>query len=181
MKKGLLIAALAMTVGVASAQESTTKTTSNGKTRFSIGLEAGLPTGNAADGYGAFLGGAAKVEVPVAPKLAITGSAGYSNLSLDKDLKDFFEALGVDAPSADFIPVKAGGKYFFGKNFYGAAELGASFGIGDTKGTAFVWSPGIGASFPVSAKNDVDFGVRYESWEDEGSLSQVGFHVGLKF
>lgn len=179
MKKGLLIAALAMTVGVASAQESTTKT--NGKPRFSIGLEAGLPTGTAADRYGVFLGGAAKVEVPVAPKFAFTGSAGYSNLSLDKDFKDAFEALGVDAPSADFIPVKAGGKYFFGKNFYGAAEVGASFGIGDTKGTAFVWAPGLGASFPVSAKNDIDFGVRYESWEDEGSLSQVGFHIALKF
>jgi hypothetical protein len=98
------------------------------------------------------LGGAAKVEVPVAPSFFVTGSAGYTNLSCKSEFKDALEAFGADSPSAGFIPVKVGGKYFFGKNFYGAGELGAAFGTGDAEGTAFVWAPGVGASFPVSAK-----------------------------
>ena len=174
MKKILLFVALALTVRVASAQE-TANTPVKARTRFSIGIEAGIPTGDASDALGAFLGGTAKVELPVASSFFVTGSAGYTAGIYKEEIRDAFDV------SFGAIPVKVGGKYFFGKNFYGAAELGAAFAAGDNEGTAFVWAPGVGASFPVSAKNDIDFGVRYESWENEGSISQVGFHVALKF
>jgi opacity protein-like surface antigen len=173
MKKLLLAAAMILAVGFASAQESSLI---KGKTRFSVGLEAGLPVGDAGDVYKLIIGGSAKVEVPVATSLFATGSAGYINFSPKKEFKDF----GLE--SQGFIPVKVGGKYFFTPNLYGAGELGAVFGTGEGGGTAFAWTPGIGISYPVSDKNDIDFDVRYEGWSDDGaSINQIAFRIALKF
>ncbi|WP_423147669.1 outer membrane beta-barrel protein [Rubrolithibacter danxiaensis] len=177
MKKILLAVLIAFTTSFAFSQESSSK----GKTKFSIGLEAGIPVGNAGDLFGLAIGGSAKVEVPVAPSFFVTGSAGFINLSYKKDIKDAFEVVGIDAPSQNFIPVKAGGKYFFNKNIYGAGELGVAIGTADGAGTAFAWTPGVGVVFPVSDKTDFDAGVRYESWSDNGSLDQVAFRVALRF
>jgi opacity protein-like surface antigen len=177
MNKILLTAVLAVAAFTASAQ-----TESKARTRFSIGLEAGLPVGDAGDVFSFGIGGAAKAEIPVASKAFATISAGYTSLSYSDDIKKLFKALGAEADPEGFVPVKAGLKYFFGKNFYGAGELGASFGTAKGAETAFAWAPGIGISYPVSSKNDIDAGVRYESWsKDGGSIDQVGFHVALKF
>lgn len=170
MKKVLLVAIMAVAGLTASAQ-----TESKGKTRFSIGFEAGLPIGDAGDFYGSILGGSVKAEIPVSSFFA-TVSAGYSSLSPKKEWKD----LGVE--SAGVVPLKAGIKYFFAKNLYGAGELGAAIGTEKGSETAFAWSPGIGISYPVSDKNDIDFGVRYESWSNDGnSTDQIGFRIALKF
>lgn len=174
MKKILLAAAFVLTLGSASAQVSEIV---KGKPRFSVGLEAGLPTGDAAEGFGVFLGGSAKVEVPLSGSLYGTGSAGFVNLSYEKDVKDAID----DLPKQNFIPVKVGAKYFFTQNIYGAGELGAVFGTAEGAGTAFAWTPGIGLSYPVSDKNNIDFDIRYESWANDGSLNQIGFRIALKF
>jgi opacity protein-like surface antigen len=172
MNKILLVAVFAVAALTASAQETTTK----GRTRFSIGLEAGLPVGDADDFYSTVLGGAVAAEIPVASKAFATISAGYSSLSPKKEWKD------VGAEAVGFVPLKAGLKYFFGKNFYGAGALGAAISTEDGVGTFFSWAPGIGISYPVSSKNDIDAGIRYESWsKDGGSIDQIGFHVALKF
>ncbi|MEJ6979602.1 outer membrane beta-barrel protein [Pedobacter sp. P351] len=174
MKKILLLAVFAAAAFTASAQES--------RTRFSIGLEAGLPVGDAGDVFSFGIGGTAKAEIPVAAKAFATVSAGYTSLSLEKDVKDAFDALGIDSDPQGFVPLKAGLKYFFGKNFYGAGELGAAIGTKKGSETAFAWAPGIGISYPVSARNDIDAGLRYESWsQNGGSIDQIGFHIALKF
>ena len=171
MKKILLLAVFAVAAFTVSAQ-----TEGKGKTRFSIGLEAGLPVGDAGDFYSSILGGSVKAEIPVASSLFATISGGYTSLSPKKEWKD----LGVE--SAGIVPLKAGLKYFFTKNIYGAGEIGAAVGTEKGAETLFAWTPGIGISYPVSDKNDVDFGVRYESWsKDGGSIDQIGFHIALKF
>jgi opacity protein-like surface antigen len=171
MKKVLLVAVFAVVAFSASAQ-----TESKGRTRFSVGLEAGLPIGDAGDVYSSMLGGAVKVEIPVAKSLFATISGGYTNLSPKKEFKNVgFESTGV-------IPLKGGLKYFFNKNFYGGGELGAVFGTEKGSETSFAFAPGVGVSYPVSDKNDIDAGVRYESWSNNGfSINQIGFHVALKF
>ncbi|HEX8378505.1 MAG TPA: hypothetical protein VF602_11865 [Pedobacter sp.] len=171
MKKILLLAVFAVVAFSASAQ-----TEGKGRTRFSVGLEAGLPIGDAGDVYSSMLGGALKVEIPVASSLFATVSGGYTNLSYKKVFKDLgFESTGV-------IPLKGGVKYFFGKNFYGAGELGAVIGTEKDSETLLTIAPGVGISYPVSDKNDIDAGIRYESWsKNGGSINQIGFHVALKF
>ena len=169
MKKTLLVAVLAVAAFTASAQ-----TESKGRTRLSVGLEAGLPTGDAADVYSFAIGGTLKAEKPLAQSLFGTLSAGYTSLSVKEEFKDFLDAFGA-------IPVKAGAKYFFSPNFYGAGEIGAAFGTQKGSETSFILAPGVGISYPVSDKNDIDAGVRYENWSNNGSIGQIGFHVALKF
>lgn len=178
MKKILLVAVFAVAALTTSAQ-----TESKGRKRFSIGLEAGLPVGDAGDLYSFGIGGTAKVEVPVSSKAFASVSAGYTSLSIEKDFKNAFKSLtGIELEPQGFVPVKAGLKYFFGKNFYGAGELGAAIGTEKGAETLFAWAPGVGISYPVSSKNDIDAGVRYESWSKDGvSIDQIGFHVALKF
>jgi opacity protein-like surface antigen len=178
MKKILLVAVFAVAAFSASAQKSESKS----RTRFSIGLEAGLPVGDAKDIYSFGIGGSAKAEIPVASKVFATISAGYTSLSYTDDVKATFKAFNIDTKPQGVVPLKAGLKYFFGKNFYGAGELGAAIGTSKGDKTGFAWSPGVGASYPVSDKNDIDFGARYESWSKDGvSTDQIGFHVALKF
>jgi hypothetical protein len=176
MNKILLVVALAVASFTATAQ-----TEGTGKTRFSIGLEAGLPVGDAADAYSFAIGGAVKAEKPVGKSLAATLSAGYTSLSFKEEYKDLFKAIGFDLDPIGVIPVKAGLRYYFNKSFYGAGELGAAFGTDKGSETLFIYSPGVGFSLPVSDKNAVDAGVRYENWSNDGSIGQVGFHVALKF
>ncbi len=177
MKKILLVAVFAVVAFSASAQSE-----GKGRTRFSVGLEAGLPVGDAGDVFSLGIGGAAKAEIPVSSKAFATISAGYTSLSYESEVKDAFKAFGIDAKPQGFVPLKAGLKYFFGKNFYGAGELGAAIGTEKGVGTSLAWAPGIGISYPVSDKNDIDAGVRYESWsKDGGSIDQIGFHIALKF
>ena len=177
MKKILLLAVFAVAAFTVSAQ-----TEGKGKTRFSIGLEAGLPVGDAGDIYSSILGGSVKAEIPVASSLFATVSGGYSSLSYEKEIKEALEAFGIDENPGGVVPLKAGLKYFFNKNIYGAAELGAAIGTKKDSETAFAWAPGVGISYPVSDKNDIDFGVRYESWSKDGnSTDQIGFRIALKF
>ncbi|TZF83712.1 outer membrane beta-barrel protein [Pedobacter sp. BS3] len=166
----LLTAVIALAVSVASAQS-----TSKGKTRFGVAFEAGIPVGDAGDVYSVALGGSLRAEIPFAQSFFGTVSAGYTSWAPKKEWKD----LGAEA--AGFVPVKVGGKYFFAQNIYGAVELGAAIGTESGSSTAFAWAPGVGVSFPVSDKNDIDAGVRYESWNKNGSIDQVAFHVAFKF
>ncbi|WP_207531951.1 outer membrane beta-barrel protein [Desertivirga arenae] len=169
MKKLLLIAAMAVASFTASAQ------VESQKTKFGVAFEAGIPSGDAGDAYSLAIGGSVFVEKPVAASFAVTGSAGYTSWSPKKEFKDFFDSYGV-------IPVKAGAKYYFGKNFYGQGELGAAFGTNDGAKTGFIWAPGVGISYPVSDKTDFDAGVRYESFSvEEFNMGQIAFRVALKF
>jgi len=176
MKKVLLIAAIAVASLSASAQ------TEKGKTKFGIALEAGIPTGDAGDVYDLAIGGSLLLEHPITTSLNLTGSAGFTSWSIKNDVKDTYKALGIDTESPSFIPVKAGAKYYFAKNFYAQGELGAAFGTKKGYDTGFIWTPGLGLSYPVSDKTDFDAGVRYESWSaNGGSTDQIAFRVALKF
>ncbi|RFZ90842.1 hypothetical protein D0C36_17985 [Mucilaginibacter conchicola] len=143
--------------------------------KFSIGVEVGLPLGDAKNASNLIIGGSLKYEHPVAENVFITGSAGYSKFLNNE------EAKAADY-SFSAIPVKVGVKYFFDQGFYGEAQIGAAFlheSIGDNSGnaTAFAYSPGIGYAFTPN----FDIGVRYEGWSKNGTLSQVAARLAYSF
>lgn len=181
MKKLILtaVAAAALFSG-AFAQTKSTSATSSG-TKLSIGLDFGVPIGDWSEGYSIGFGGSGKAEIPVVQAFNFTLTAGYINYYFKKPYSDIAKAAGTDA-FVGYVPLKAGGKYFFSSNFYGEAELGALIGTNHDSRTSFVYSPGLGVSFPVSDKHDIDFGARYESWSLEGgNTSQVAFRIAYKF
>ncbi|WP_345948635.1 MULTISPECIES: hypothetical protein [unclassified Mucilaginibacter] len=179
MKKLLMVAITA--AGLLTSAFAQTKSASTSGPKLSIGLDFGVPTGNFANGTSIGFGGSGKAEIPVASAFNFTVTAGYISYYYEKPYKDALKALGADT-YLGFVPVKVGGKYFFSPNVYGEAEVGARIGTNMSTGTAFLYAPGLGVSFPVSDKHDIDFGARYEGWsKDGGNIGQVAFRIAYKF
>jgi opacity protein-like surface antigen len=175
MKKLLLLTAITGILAFSSASAQVRKDPAMSGPKLGVGVEFGLPVGNFGDVYNLGVGGSLVYQAPIAPSLNFTGSAGYINFSTEDN------PLGIKINSG-YIPVKAGVRYFFAENFYGAAELGASFSTENGGGTAFAYSPGIGVEFPVADKAAIDLGVRYEGWSRNSFTSSfVGIRAAFNF
>ncbi|MEE1944998.1 hypothetical protein VRU48_07765 [Pedobacter sp. KR3-3] len=167
MKKTFLLALLAFAGYTTHAQ------TQGAVQKLGIGAEVVLPVSQGSSGV-LGLGASLKYEHPIAPALNFTLSGGYVNL---------FSTERGASESLNLIPLKAGAKYYFGKGFYGATELGASILSGDGESvTAFTFAPGLGVSLASKSKNNVDIGLRYENLSaNGGSLSLLGLRIGYNF
>jgi hypothetical protein len=141
--------------------------------KTSIGFEAGLPVGDAKDGFDAVIGGSIKYDLPIATSTYFTLSAGY-NAFLSND----FTKAVTGKSSFGFVPLKVGVKYYFDQGFFGEAQAGAAISTQKNGGTAFAYSPGIGYSFP----SGFEAGVRYEGWsKDGGTTSQANLRLAFNF
>lgn len=137
--------------------------------RFSIGVDPGLPIGDASNAYSFAIGGSLKYDMPIATGTFFNLSAGYTAFMT----KDALKQLGAKS-SYGFVPLKAGLKYYFtGEGFYGEAQLGAAFSTESGGGTAFAYAPGIG----YTVDGGFDIGVRYEAWSHDGTVSQVALRL----
>ncbi|MCX3264931.1 hypothetical protein [Pedobacter agri] len=139
--------------------------------KLSIGADIALPTTEGSKNI-LLAGGSAYYEDPIAKSFNLTGSLGY--LSMFSTEKNVSGSLG-------FSSIKLGGKYYFGKNYYGALQAGVTLqregGV-----SYFAYSPGLGASFSVSSKSSLDFALRYENWSRDGSsLGLIGLRIAYAF
>jgi hypothetical protein len=184
----LVVALAAFTLGAKAQTNSTSTKTSNG-IRYSIGVDAGIPTGSLADSYNWNLGGSVQADIPVATQLFVTVNAGYNNI-FGKDVT--VAGITAKAPNIQLIPVKAGLKFFPVENFYIQGEAGAGFllnkkDIGADNSTVFVYAPQLGYQFPLSGSNYIDAGVRYEgttklnSSFDDSKLNFVALRIAYGF
>lgn len=174
MKKLLLSLALVAGLGFAASAQ-----TEGAVRKLSVGADFGFPTGSNSEDQ-LFAGGSLQFEQPVAKALNLTLSAGYIANMVTGDTKDAFKLLGLPT-SIGYIPLKAGAKYYFGGNFYGAGEIGAAISTEDGIGSKFIIAPTLGASFSVSDKSSLDLGVRYETWSNNGSTSFLGLRAAFAF
>ena len=141
---------------------------------FSLGVDAGLPIGNAGDVYSFIIGGSLQGEYKAATELGITLNAGYKSWSVKKDLRYL-----TDKKSNGFIPVLAGIKYYFTPMVYGAGQLGVSFSTESNSGSLFTYTPGVG--FQISPHFDVLVKYTGMSARGGGSLGEVGVRVAYGF
>jgi len=158
------------------------QTTPANAIRFGIGLETGIPTGNAHDISKFELGGTARLQYGVSNDLALTLTSGYYNFFGKTYTSSFSNntsttTVTVKGRSLGVIPVKAGIKAFVGDGFYLAGEVGAGFEVhepvaGSEKNTKLILAPGIGY-----ATKSWDIGVRYENFS--GQSNNYGL-VGLR-
>lgn len=171
MKKLLL--SLALVAGLGFAANAQTEGAVN---KISVGPDFLLPVGDNTNGLALGFGGSAMGEFNVAKSLNLTINAGYLSLAPEKELKD------LGATNSGVIPLKAGAKYYFGGNFYGAGEVGAAIFTENNAGTAFTFAPTIGASFSVADKSSIDLGIRYEGWsKNSTTLSFIGIRAAYAF
>ncbi len=185
----LVLAFAGLTLG-AKAQTTTTTTktsTSSNGVILSIGVDAGIPTGNLSDAYNWNIGGSVQADIPVAQNLFVTINAGYNSIQG----KNNVAGTGLDATNIQLLPVKAGLKYFLVPHFYVQGEAGAAFAlnksdVGFDKSAAFVYAPQIGYQFPLGGKSYLDAGVRYEATTkftdvDDAKVNFFGLRVAYAF
>lgn len=163
------------------------QTTPANALRFGIGLETGIPTGNAHDGSNFELGGTARLQYGVSNDLALTLTSGYYNFFGKTYTSSFSDntsttTISVKGRSLGMIPVKAGIKAFVGSGFYVAGEVGAGFEVHEPiaeahKDTKLILSPGLGY-----ANKSWDIGVRYENFSGQGyNYGLVGLRLAYGF
>jgi len=146
--------------------------------RFGIGLEAGVPTGNANNISNFELGGTARLQYDASSHFAWTLTSGYYNM-FGKNVSVVTPDGIVTGKAADLgiVPVKVGIKAFFAPKLYFGAEAGAGFETNSGGYTKLILSPTLGF-----ANKTWDVGVRYENFSGPGnSYGLVGLRVAYAF
>jgi hypothetical protein len=143
------------------------QTTAPGQLRFSIGPDAGYPTGNLTIGSVFVLGGNARLQYGLSNSFAITLTSGA-----DHFFSKINPATGKKFDSFGIIPIKAGFKIFFLPNIYFGGETGIGIeetdsGEGNKK---FILTPALGV-----ANKQWDIAIRYENFS--GGDDPYGFVV----
>lgn len=173
MKKYFLLAVvLFFATQIIYAQEGITKA-------ISIGPELNIPQRSLYNiGYGV----SANFEVPVASKVSVVAGGGLHRYSY----KNFLIGSEGVKPSPDnYIPLKAGVKYYADTRLYLQGELGTVLSNSSNNSgnkNLFTYSLGTGFLLPLgeSKSNMVDVGLRFEDWS-ENRLRQFAIRVAYRF
>lgn len=132
---------------------------------FSAGVTMGLPSGDEVPYTNLVWGLDVQGEFPVASQFGLVIDAGYVSFNGKND----YGNLG-------FVPVLAGGKYYFSDQFFGTLEAGLSFATGGNTGSFFTWSPAVG----IKLSNKIDLALKYQSATQNGWDSAfVGLRLGI--
>ena len=158
-----------------------------------VNADVYLPSGTFGDIAGTGFGGSVTFGKPINENISAYVNAGY--IMWGK------KTVGVPGYSYSYsyhmIPIKVGGKYFFGKGGfkpYGMLEVGySSLGVktewestyygttysysGTASETRFGFAPGAGFEYPIGEKMALDVNVRYELISD---FNNIAFRAGLK-
>jgi hypothetical protein len=191
----LLLTILTGTFYVASAQYYNNNTAPSPK--IGVGLSSGFAVGAASGAYPEAGGISFNLEFPInkssASFLLTTGYTFYvsqAGYSVGYYGYGFGGSTYYSGSVASFIPVEAGIKLYVAPHFFIEGYAGASFNVNsypsDYTGqtTAFIYSPGIGYTFPVgySGKSHLDIGLAYENRvEPGGGYSQVAAKATWNF
>jgi hypothetical protein len=144
-----------------------------GDWRLGIGLEAGIPTGNASNVTSFELGGTGRLEYGAGKDFTVMLTAGY----YDMPGKGVSGITGKNFNTIETIPVKVGAKYFVAPSFYVDGEAGFGFNQSYGSHVKLIFSPGVG----YDAKS-WDVGVRYENFSgNNNSYGLIGLRVAYDF
>jgi hypothetical protein len=152
-----------------------------GVNKLVLGVDIGFPTGDFADLANIGAGPMAKILFGVTPAGDITATTGVAFYSLKKDnlgygyyddLKGTWSVIPIlvgyrhNLSNGIFFEPQLGmGVYALRAKYQGSSESDSE--------TAFTWAAGIGY-----AKKNLEIGGRYQSGENDGSLSQFLIHIG---
>ncbi len=163
-------AAIAMFVSTSVNAQTPSPTNPSGQ-KLGVGIILGAPTNKASDFV---MGADLRYQIDIDRQLSIPITTGFTSI-FNKD----FGTVAV--PNTNYVPLKAGLKYFLndsGAGAYALAEVGAAFFTNKGVGTAFVYSPSIGYAF----NNDLDLGIKYEGWSKNNiNNGYVGLRLAYGF
>lgn len=150
--------------------------------KISIGPAIAFPTGSTVQTYRRGYGGSIVGEYNVIKNFNLVGSVGFLSFEYRKDIKARLENFGEESTVNDVIPLKLGGRYYFGSIYYFDAEVGIAFTTGSNNSNSFTYAPAAGVNIPVSKKYSMDFSLRYENWvKDEKIISFFGARMAIAY
>lgn len=149
------------------------QTTKPGGWSFSIGIEPGIPTGNATDISSFEIGGTGRLEYNASADVAVMFTAGYYNFTGKADPNH----SGINYTSLGMVPAKVGVKYYVAPGFYIDGEAGFGFDTNYENHTKLLVSPGVGY-----AAKSFDIGLRYENYSGQSnSFGLLGLRAAYSF
>jgi len=149
------------------------------KIQVGINIEGAFPTGDFSQAYSFGIGGSVMGRYALSDKANLTASLGYLTFSgksisetvYDEDDETQTETYKV--PAFHGVPLRLGANYLISGPLFIQGEIGAAFLKG---GTAFLYTPGLGARF-----SNLEVEAKYEGWSKDGTLSFFGIRVGYFF
>jgi hypothetical protein len=149
------------------------QTTKPGGWSFSIGIEPGIPTGNATDISSFEIGGTGRLEYNASANVAVMATVGFYDFMGKTSTLD----ANVKYTSLEMVPAKLGVKYYIASMFYIDGEAGFGFDTNYENHVKLILSPGIGY-----ASNMWDIGVRYENYSGQNnSFGLLGLRAAYSF
>lgn len=137
---------------------------------FKIGVNGGIPVGDADDFTTFQLGADVAYMFDVADMFQVGPLAGYSVF-----FGDTYDLMGVsvDYDDVQFIPVAASGRLGLTDSFFLGADLGYAIGVNDGNDGGFYYRPQVGYDFGVVGLMLSYSGVAV----DGGTFSSINFGV----
>jgi hypothetical protein len=139
---------------------------------FSAAFELGIPANSV---FNIGTGASAKFELPIASPVSLSLTGGITTMFYKSNLFNSSRTPGA----AVFVPLKAGGRYFFNRGVYAEGEAGTAIETNYAKQSVFAFSIGPGFIAPIGEKNGVDISFRYEDWA--GQVRQTAIHIAYRF
>jgi hypothetical protein len=182
MKKNLpAILALVLMSAFARAQTSD-------KIAVSLGIDANFTSENSIGGPG-FLG---RVELPLMPRLKFTFSAGYFvNYFGTRYYLSYMTALcqtctPPNEPTGpanrgpyEFIPLKAGLRYYYLGHLYLEGEIGEAFKANLTN-NSFIYGGAFGALIAFNRHNSLDLGLAYSRGYQFADYDETIYELSIR-
>jgi hypothetical protein len=142
---------------------------------LNLGINLGLPVGDASDFSSFSLGVDANYLWNVAESLDVGVATGFTNA-----FGKTFEILGeeFDADDVQFIPIAASGRYHITDTFRAGADIGYAIGINDGNDGGFYYRPILAYGFNDSMEVNFSYtGISLDgiTW----STISLGFMVNL--
>lgn len=162
------------------------------KAQFSIGIDAGIPTGKLANTYNFMLGGFVQEAIPLAKVLQVTINVSYNKFKGKSNVDEQLQDVPLfDYPDIDLLAAKGGLKYYLLPIVYLQADAGIAVVLNGPQSSyeiaqAFIYSPKIGVALPVSSRSNVDIALRYEAtnnfgYSSRGNISSLSIGIAYGF
>lgn len=158
--------------------------------RITFGPDFSAPTGNFGNSYTYGIGASVQLDVPLSPKLYVTGNVGYTMFSASNSSSNPNYILNVKSPNMSAAPLKLGLKFYLIRTFYIQGEAGETLLLNRTAvyaidGNAFTWAPQMGILFKLPNHNFIDGGIRWQKTQsfygDSNYNTFWGFRVAYGF
>lgn len=143
-------------------------TVAHSQSNWKIGVNAGIPVGDAQDLSSFDLGGDVAYLFDVTDVFKVGPLAGYSYFFGEGDLDDF-----------SFIPLAASGRFSFSDAFFIGADLGYAIGVDDGNDGGFYYRPKLGYNFGKVALIGSYSGI--EVTDDGPTVGSINLGIEIGF